>query len=49
MSKKDTGHSPVVLKRIPYAVCRKCGLIYLKNDATRKAINKPCKGTPDDD
>lgn len=50
MSKKNkfTGHSPVSIKCVPYPVCRKCGLIYLKNKRTQKAINKPCTGTPDD-
>lgn len=33
-------HSPVKYKNLPWPVCRYCGLIYLKNDATRKAINK---------
>lgn len=29
-------------------VCSRCGLIFLKNDATRKAANKPCPGREDD-
>jgi hypothetical protein len=37
------GHSPT--KRIVgYFFCAKCGLVYLKNEATRKAINAPCEG-----
>lgn len=45
---KDINHSPVKYKNVPFPVCRKCGLIYLKNDRTRKAIRKPCAGTPDE-
>lgn len=45
---KNTSHSPVKLRRVPYQICRKCGLIYLKNERTAKAIRKPCPGTPDE-
>jgi hypothetical protein len=31
-----------------WQVCSKCGLIALKNERTRKALRKPCPGTPDD-
>jgi len=40
-------HVPVSIKIMPWQVCRKCGLIYLKNNKTRKAIGKRCPGTPD--
>ena len=33
-------HSPVKMKRLPWLVCRYCGLVYLKNDATRRAIKR---------
>jgi hypothetical protein len=45
MSKKNTNHSPVKYATIPYHVCDKCGLIYLKNKKTQQAIKKPCRGT----
>ena len=38
------GHSPKKVKRIPWLVCSKCGLVYLKNDATARAINGKCSG-----
>lgn len=44
---KNTSHSfdGVLLKhRYVAQYCTKCGLIMLKNDASRKAINKPCPG-----
>lgn len=46
---KNRNHIFVSVKVIPYQVCRKCGLIALKNKRTRKAINKSCPGTPDED
>lgn len=27
-----------------YPYCLKCGLVYLKNTATQKAVSKPCPG-----
>lgn len=33
-------HNPVKVKYIPWLVCRNCGLVYLSNEATRKAIKK---------
>lgn len=36
-------HAPVKLyKSIPWPVCKKCGLVYLKNDFTQWAIRKGC-------
>jgi len=29
-------------KRLPWLVCVTCGLVGLKNDATREALRKPC-------
>ena len=29
-------------KRLPWPVCMMCGLVGLKNDATREALRKPC-------
>lgn len=46
--RKDYSHTPVKFKNIIKPVCRKCGLIYLNNERTTKAIRKPCPGTPDD-
>jgi hypothetical protein len=35
-------HSPKMRKRIPWPVCSRCGLPYLKNEATRRAVKAPC-------
>lgn len=35
-------HSPQPLRCIPWPVCSRCGLVYLKNEATRKAIKEGC-------
>jgi len=32
---------------IPYPVCTKCGMILLKNEASRKEATKPCPGSDD--
>lgn len=38
-----SGHNPS--GRIAgYAYCKKCGLVYLRNDVTTKAIAAPCPG-----
>jgi len=37
-------HRPVVVGRLPWLVCSDCGLIYLKNEATRRATRRPCPG-----
>lgn len=34
----------MVSRKIQILTCSKCGLILLKNEATRKAQNKPCPG-----
>lgn len=31
-------------RSVSWLVCARCGLIYLKNDATARAIRKPCPG-----
>lgn len=41
MSKKT--HSPTKFV-VGYPYCAKCGLVYLKNEATRKAIRSSCPG-----
>lgn len=41
MSKKI--HSPTKFV-VGYPYCAKCGLVYLKNEITRKAIKAPCTG-----
>ncbi len=33
---------------IPWPVCVRCGLMLLKNDASRKAERKPCGGLEDE-
>lgn len=35
-------HAPRSIKRIPWPMCRRCGLLYLKNAPTAKAISAPC-------
>lgn len=35
-------HTPRMLKRFPWPVCSRCGLIYLKNERTLTAIGKAC-------
>ena len=35
-------HNPRKYKQIPWAVCRYCGIVYLRNDVTRKAIKRGC-------
>jgi len=48
----STAHRPVKFPakcHIPWEYCRKCGLLYLKNDVTRKAIKAPCPSDDVDD
>lgn len=33
---------PSRLRRIPWLVCRHCGLVSLRNEATRKALRVGC-------
>lgn len=35
-------HSPDKLSRIPWPVCRACGLVFLSNDLTRWAVKHGC-------
>lgn len=35
-------HSPKKIKCIPWPVCSRCGLVYLKNDVTARAIRAKC-------
>lgn len=40
---RTTGpHQPQHRKRLPWPVCARCGLLYLKNDVTRKAASQMC-------
>ncbi len=39
---KRRAHEAVLLKRLPWPVCKHCGLIYLRNDRTRAAITAGC-------
>lgn len=49
---KNTAHSWEHIGRggrkssvsIPYQYCDRCGLILLKNDASRRAAKQPCRG-----
>lgn len=48
-------HKPQLLPKarkstwsIPWLVCSRCGLVWLKNAATKKAIQKPCPGLEDE-
>lgn len=40
---KKTPHVPTKLKAIPWLVCKHCGLVYLHNEATRRAIKEGCE------
>lgn len=42
------GHNPIRRKFLPWPYCWKCGLLYLKNAVTRKAIAAPCPGDDDE-
>lgn len=43
--KPERGHNPSgKFRRLPWPYCVKCGLLYLRNEATRRAINAPCPG-----
>jgi hypothetical protein len=33
--------------RVAYVVCRRCGLVYLRNAVTARAIKHACTGTED--
>jgi hypothetical protein len=35
-------HHPTTWKGFPWAVCRRCGLVYLRNPFTAWAIQKGC-------
>jgi hypothetical protein len=35
-------HAWKPLKRMPWPVCNQCGLLRLKNEATRRAVNAKC-------
>lgn len=37
-----TPHNPGKLRGLPWLVCKCCGLVYLRNEATRKAISAGC-------
>jgi hypothetical protein len=46
-SKSNNGHNPA-RKICHWPYCIKCGLVYLKNEVTKKAIRAPCPGDIDD-
>ena len=33
-------HTPKLFKRLPWPVCSGCGLVYLKNDETKRAVRQ---------
>jgi hypothetical protein len=37
------GHSPIKLRGLPWLVCKCCGLVYLRNEATARAIRAGCE------
>ena len=39
---KFEGHAFIPLARMPWPHCKRCGLVALKNDVTRKAIKLGC-------
>lgn len=34
---------------LTWPVCKRCGLVLLRNDATERAARKPCVGLEDDE
>ncbi len=35
-------HRPKTIRGISWPVCSRCGLLYLRNEVTRRAINQEC-------
>lgn len=44
MSDKHEPHRTKKLGRLPWVYCTKCGLVYLHNEVTARAIKAPCEG-----
>jgi len=42
--KTHSTHSPTKLAGTAWHYCRRCGLVFLRNDATRRAMAERCKG-----
>ncbi len=43
---KRTGeHVPTQPKRFPWPYCARCGLVYLKNEVSRRAVRAKCVWT----
>lgn len=38
-----TPHIPKKVRQLPWPYCRCCGLLYLNNDVTRRAIRAGCE------
>lgn len=36
------------MKRMPWPYCKRCGLLALRNEATRRALKEPCETWEDD-
>lgn len=37
-----------ICKRVKYKYCKQCGIVYLRNDVTRKAMKAPCPDKEDE-
>ena len=46
---KNRPHDSYWNKHLRKTCCAKCGLVYLNNEATRKAVAKPCPGADKED
>lgn len=44
---RKKAHEAIKYRLIPWLVCRFCGLVYLRNEATTRAIRCPCPGLED--
>lgn len=41
-------HAMAPMKRLPWPYCKRCGLIALRNEPTRRALREPCETWEDD-
>lgn len=39
------GHAPALNKHVGRMMCSKCGLLYLRNPRSERAIKAPCPGS----
>lgn len=40
----EKAHVPLKVKCLRSTICARCGLLYLKNEATQRRLAKPCEG-----